>query len=84
MQLYVIHPLQSSSHTQASDFIPQPENRPMEAQAVCQPQPHICNVSPCHEQPQVSAESADKLQFRWLDISLGHVKVQDTLCEEWQ
>ncbi|PNF22228.1 Tektin-4 [Cryptotermes secundus] len=45
----------ASPHTQASDFFPQPENGSMVAQAICQPQPHVCSVSSCHEQPEKEA-----------------------------
>ncbi|XP_069675071.1 tektin-4 isoform X2 [Periplaneta americana] len=44
--------LSPHAHAQDLDYIPQPENRPVEALAACQPAPCVCDAPPCQEQPQ--------------------------------
>ena len=62
-----------SPQTQALDFIPQTERKPVEIQATCHPLPCDSPVPPCQEEPQVSSvfwcALQGLLQLMSLDIS---------------
>ena len=62
-----------SPQTQALEFIPQTEKKPVEKQATCHPLPCDSAMPPCQEEPQVSlvfwCALQDSLQLTSLDTS---------------